>query len=104
MYSELSRSCLSQPDDPTAVVVNHVVRPLGYVVDSVCGCVKSACCALGATDHREAAGYRYVPTPIDTSKMKLPVNDKLVSARTLFREEEDSVCLLHVSLHTALAV
>ena len=77
-FAELSRACLSHADDPTAVKTAHSLRPLGYLADTVCGCVKSACCALGAADLREAAGYRYVPSPIDTSRLKLVLNDQLV--------------------------
>jgi hypothetical protein len=82
-YAELCRSCISTPEDPCVVLTQHQLRPLGNVTDAVCGCVKSTCCALGATDLREAAGYRYVPTPIDTSKIRLPMNDKLVRGTPL---------------------
>ena len=55
-FCEVSRPCLSQPHDPTQVAVTHALRFLGFVPDSVCGCVKSSCCALGATDLREVGG------------------------------------------------
>ncbi len=54
-FCEVSRPCLSQPHDPTQVVVAHSLRFLGFQVEAVCGCVKSSCCALGAADLREVS-------------------------------------------------
>ena len=61
----------------------HAVRPLGILKDSACGCQKSSCCALSVTDPREAAGYRYVPDPLDTSKVRLCVRGSGRSSREL---------------------
>lgn len=51
----------------TAGEHQHQLVYMGFQRSTFCGCVKSTCCALAVVDQREVEGYRYQPTPIDTS-------------------------------------
>jgi hypothetical protein len=67
-YRELERpAALDDDGDSGESSIRHALTSQGCMVDAVCGCQKSTCCALGVVDRREAAGYRYVPDPIDVS-------------------------------------
>ena len=75
-YRELERPSVLEGDDAMGVP-RHSLTSLGQVVDASCGCQKSTCCALGVVDRREAAGYRYVPDPIDTSSVHMDLNPQV---------------------------
>jgi RyR domain len=69
-YRELERPAAFEEDGSSGEAsIRHALTSQGCMVDAVCGCQKSTCCALGVVDRREAAGYRYVPDPIDVSSV-----------------------------------
>ena len=51
----------------------HVIRPLGHVAETYCCCDKASCRAIGAINPREAAGFTWVPSPIDTRSVSINV-------------------------------
>lgn len=51
----------------------HTLRPLGFVASTYCCCKKTSCRAIGQIDPREAAGFTWVPTPIDTRSVTLNI-------------------------------
>ena len=44
----------------------HELRSLGFLASVSCACSKQTCRAIGAIDPREAAGFTWVPNPLDT--------------------------------------
>lgn len=83
-YRELERPSVLEGDDAMGAP-RHSLTSLGQVVDASCGCQKSTCCALGVVDRREAAGYRYVPDPIDTSSVHMDLNPQVCAVCDLVR-------------------
>jgi ankyrin repeat protein len=63
----------------------HSLRPVGFVPDSFCTCLKTTCRALGVIDQREAEGYRFVPNPIDTSSVNIKIGPGLCLAVKMCR-------------------
>ena len=51
----------------------HTLRPLGLVAATYCCCVKTTCRAIGAIDPREAAGFTWTPSPIDTRSVSVSI-------------------------------
>jgi hypothetical protein len=51
----------------------HTLRPLGCVTSTYCRCIKSCCRAIGQIDPREAAGFTWVPSPIDTRSVTINI-------------------------------
>lgn len=58
-------------DSETTVCKHHILKPLGLVPSAFCLCNKPSCRALQSLDPREAAGFTWVPTPIDTGAVIL---------------------------------
>lgn len=52
----------------------HESKALGFTLAAHCSCDKSTCRALGRLEPREAAGFTWVPVPIDTRGMSLDLS------------------------------
>lgn len=87
----------------------HVIRPLGHVSETYCCCDKTSCRAIGAINPREAAGFTWVPSPIDTRSVSINVEagselgmlvDRLAwnSHEVRWRSRTSVACALNIHL------
>lgn len=62
-----------QSPTPLRRRVRHNLRRLGFVSSTFCCCKKTTCRAIGSIDPREAAGFTWTPSAINTKSVALNI-------------------------------